>query len=418
MSLSVWLKKQRQSRGWTLREATKKLGISRSYLSALEHGQKEPSTEILERIARGYGVRSDEVGILAEERANAEKAIADLPEVVEVLEAIRRGEVQPTELRKALRRQRGAGALRGAVEPDQLLGLLCSKTGGQLSSEDRARARASLSAHIFGAATRSPDRRALRVIDRALAQCSGKQDFDRALAAAYFEVNDQADLRTPPTGDDWQSQLHRFLGAPRGEPTWVRLLFGAVAGPGVVASAVFRHGYLKPLAVSGGSSRRRFAAAASTGDVPIDLVRGLLRVPGAIRRIIAWGESSGEELVSRMKSQAPLSVDHAWIDTTLDVVWTSVVARPDCEAVRGAMAPSLDTTGPSSRFSITPYPTIGASIGDRWDAVLQVDDVIWFERLDPANAGWTPFAGIGDKIGWCRIRGLQPVSKTGARQRG
>lgn len=64
----AFIKAQRRARGWTIREAAGRIGISSSRLAELERGKSyhtdhvtKPSRELAERIAHGFGLPPSEV---------------------------------------------------------------------------------------------------------------------------------------------------------------------------------------------------------------------------------------------------------------------------------------------------------------------------------------------------------------------
>ncbi len=60
------LKRLRDARGWTLREAADRLGISFPYLSQLEAGvAKRPSEDLAKKIAEVFGENQEKVMFLA-----------------------------------------------------------------------------------------------------------------------------------------------------------------------------------------------------------------------------------------------------------------------------------------------------------------------------------------------------------------
>ena len=54
------LKKARQSQNMTLDEIAKKVGLSKSYLSLVENGVKEPSQETIRKLAKALGGNEEE----------------------------------------------------------------------------------------------------------------------------------------------------------------------------------------------------------------------------------------------------------------------------------------------------------------------------------------------------------------------
>lgn len=61
MSFGSYLKKQRESQGWTIKEVADGLGFSSSYVSQLENGTRFPSTKQLATLAKAYELPEEEV---------------------------------------------------------------------------------------------------------------------------------------------------------------------------------------------------------------------------------------------------------------------------------------------------------------------------------------------------------------------
>lgn len=61
MSFGSYLKKQRESHNWTIKELAKRLGFSSSYISQLETGARIPSNKQLEALAKAYELPLEEV---------------------------------------------------------------------------------------------------------------------------------------------------------------------------------------------------------------------------------------------------------------------------------------------------------------------------------------------------------------------
>lgn len=55
------LRGARKQRGWTLREVSSRAQVSLGYLSEVERGHKEPSSELLAAICMALGVRLSDV---------------------------------------------------------------------------------------------------------------------------------------------------------------------------------------------------------------------------------------------------------------------------------------------------------------------------------------------------------------------
>ena len=64
-ALGEVLNDHRTARGWTLREASSKVPMALGYLSEVERGQKELSSELLNAVAQAYGVSASSIVIEA-----------------------------------------------------------------------------------------------------------------------------------------------------------------------------------------------------------------------------------------------------------------------------------------------------------------------------------------------------------------
>jgi transcriptional regulator with XRE-family HTH domain len=64
-ALGEVLREHREERGWTLRKASQKGLVSLGYLSEVERGQKELSSELLNSVSRAYGVATSSIVIEA-----------------------------------------------------------------------------------------------------------------------------------------------------------------------------------------------------------------------------------------------------------------------------------------------------------------------------------------------------------------
>lgn len=53
------LEQARKSLGWSLRQAEQISGVSNGYISQIEHGEAEPSPDILQRLGKAYGIPFD-----------------------------------------------------------------------------------------------------------------------------------------------------------------------------------------------------------------------------------------------------------------------------------------------------------------------------------------------------------------------
>lgn len=71
------LRAQRQAQGLTLREVSKRAKVSLGYLSEIERGEKEASSELLGSVCAALGMPlSAALGLVAQRVANAEHAMA------------------------------------------------------------------------------------------------------------------------------------------------------------------------------------------------------------------------------------------------------------------------------------------------------------------------------------------------------
>lgn len=61
MSFGSYLKKQRESNKWTIKELAERLGFSSSYISQLENGTRVPSQKQLATFAKAYQLPEEEV---------------------------------------------------------------------------------------------------------------------------------------------------------------------------------------------------------------------------------------------------------------------------------------------------------------------------------------------------------------------
>ncbi len=61
MSFGTYLKKQRESNNWTIKELADRLGFSSSYISQLETGARVPSQKQLASLAKAYQLPEEEV---------------------------------------------------------------------------------------------------------------------------------------------------------------------------------------------------------------------------------------------------------------------------------------------------------------------------------------------------------------------
>jgi transcriptional regulator with XRE-family HTH domain len=86
-SLARKLRVLRAERGWTLNQAAERAGVQPETISDAEHGKRRPYTPTLTKIARGYGVRVEE---LLEEPVPVGKV--DAPETGEAEEGRREHE--------------------------------------------------------------------------------------------------------------------------------------------------------------------------------------------------------------------------------------------------------------------------------------------------------------------------------------
>ncbi len=61
MSFGSYLKKQRESNNWTIKELAERLGFSSSYISQLENGNRIPSQKQLTTLAKAYRLPEEDV---------------------------------------------------------------------------------------------------------------------------------------------------------------------------------------------------------------------------------------------------------------------------------------------------------------------------------------------------------------------
>jgi transcriptional regulator with XRE-family HTH domain len=64
-ALGEVLREERERRGWTLRRVAEKVPMALGYLSEIERGHKELSSEFLDSLAHTYGLRSSQIVIEA-----------------------------------------------------------------------------------------------------------------------------------------------------------------------------------------------------------------------------------------------------------------------------------------------------------------------------------------------------------------
>jgi len=61
MSFGSYLKQQRESNNWTIKELAERLGFSSSYVSQLENGTRVPSQKQLDTLAKAYHLPNEEI---------------------------------------------------------------------------------------------------------------------------------------------------------------------------------------------------------------------------------------------------------------------------------------------------------------------------------------------------------------------
>src|SRR3989344_4402153 len=61
MSFGSYLKQQRESNNWSIKEMAERLGFSSSYISQLENGARVPSNKQLAAFAKAYQLPEEEV---------------------------------------------------------------------------------------------------------------------------------------------------------------------------------------------------------------------------------------------------------------------------------------------------------------------------------------------------------------------
>jgi transcriptional regulator with XRE-family HTH domain len=94
MGLAGILARLRNERGLVIQQVAEHVGVSIGYISLIEQGKRQPSREVLKRLARFYGVSID---YLLSEPGNGQVNLAD-PR----LEAIMRGWESITEQDKSM----------------------------------------------------------------------------------------------------------------------------------------------------------------------------------------------------------------------------------------------------------------------------------------------------------------------------
>lgn len=71
MPLTNRVRQLRMRRGESLTDVGKAVGLTRQGISMLENGQRQPSAEVMARLARHFGVSMDDLFFLSEELAGA-----------------------------------------------------------------------------------------------------------------------------------------------------------------------------------------------------------------------------------------------------------------------------------------------------------------------------------------------------------
>jgi transcriptional regulator with XRE-family HTH domain len=79
-ALGEVLREHRDELGWTLRKASQRGLISLGYLSEVERGQKEVSSELLDAVAQAYGVPTSSLVIEAGVRLASWELPSGVPE--------------------------------------------------------------------------------------------------------------------------------------------------------------------------------------------------------------------------------------------------------------------------------------------------------------------------------------------------
>jgi transcriptional regulator with XRE-family HTH domain len=71
--IGITLRKLRSIYDYSASDLSEKLGISKSYLSEIENGKKQPSLDILQRYSDLMGIKRSSLLLLSEELDDAEK---------------------------------------------------------------------------------------------------------------------------------------------------------------------------------------------------------------------------------------------------------------------------------------------------------------------------------------------------------
>lgn len=104
-SLGKKIKELRTGMKLTLREAARQLDISPPHMSDIEYGRRNPSPELMQKLAALFGVPLDELEAVDSRLAPELKEwIDENPAVGQLLRTIRESGKDPEQLRKELQR--------------------------------------------------------------------------------------------------------------------------------------------------------------------------------------------------------------------------------------------------------------------------------------------------------------------------
>lgn len=401
MGLGGWLKEQRGRRGWSLRKAGEKFGITHSYLSALENERRVPSAEVLGRIAKAFDLSPEEV-----ERLGGQVP----PELRHWLERTPGAQELVTTLidlglpmAVALDRLHGTGTTEPQNMPVRAEDSDLVTRLQEGSRAERDQAAFTLAARVLG--SRAVDETVLGVwlerVRRVAADGTTGAEIGDALLVDFFH------LSAPPNGaasDTPAETLGQYFSDALERPPSseeVQFLVSTVLGPEGqhverLTPAIWRD-LLEPVRLEGLRDGLREA-------VDQRVLEAIASVDGGPLRFLCLLEAGWEALWQRLATQGRRV--HHWIDPTWEVRWAPIEARADAPNVRGARPPSPDD-GHLVGYTLTPYPTLGARVGDTWEAVLAYDGDLWFHRTDQVPGLWRPVALMHGQAAWARPRGLR-----------
>ena len=100
-NLNEWIKRMLQEKGWSMRELSKRSGLSSSYVSNVVMGKRQPGIKFYQGISRAFGVSMDSIERLDREGIEPGQ-VDDLDDDLTLSEAIRIMEKLTPEGRKEL----------------------------------------------------------------------------------------------------------------------------------------------------------------------------------------------------------------------------------------------------------------------------------------------------------------------------